>query len=238
MDGNFHTGHILYDPNAFNSDLLFSVTEIQLICPNSIPWLTTDVTQLPIHSWESNERIDKILQLIFFDLDQVQTISNDFKDILVFYRLFVFPSIDEAKGDHQIDQSGEASSPFESSSLVVKFSSESVLVYANWIVSASDSEVNNDKLGVSIELIFEQNPNIDWQKDNVFNRVFEKYEKNYMKAINLKSKVNQNGNEITIANGVAVLGDFYFSNRNYKPSSGKIYRELSEEYQPIGTKSL
>lgn len=235
VDGNFRVGNILYDPKAVNSEI---ISEIHSFCPLTDPWLMIDATQLPIDSWKPDERADKILQLIFFDPDQVQVNHDGLKDILVLYRLFVFPSIDEAKKDHQMMV--KITSRFGSNSLVVHFSTESVSVYALWVESASDgdsdNEVNLIQWKISIELIFELKANTDLEKDNLFDRIFEKYEQNYVKATSVKSEVKQN--ELKIVNGVPLLGEFYFSNRNFKPTTGKIYRGISKEYQPIGPRSM
>lgn len=233
IDGNFRAGHILFDPNVFDSEL---ISEIQVKCPQSGPWLTTDVSQPPSSTWTPNERTDKILQLIFFDPDDFQRKCDDFKEYFVFYRLFIFPSTEEAALDHQAISLREASSPFDSSSLAVHFSSERVSVLAHWI--QSDSRVDGKRVRAFIEPIFDQTVSTDFQKDHLFDLVFEKYEQNYVSSINDNNVESwSHHNELVIRNGNPFLGQFYFANRHVAPKSSKIYRRLSTEYEPIGTKS-
>lgn len=49
VNGNFRFGHILYDPNEFNSDL---TARIDTTCLVQIPWQTTDITQSSLLPWE------------------------------------------------------------------------------------------------------------------------------------------------------------------------------------------
>lgn len=99
-DGQFRFGHILYDSSALDSRL---IAEIHSVCPYLIPWISNDVSELPSVPWEPNQRTDHILQLIFFDpenipmtIDHVKKSNVNIKlmNFLTFYRIFVISSDD------------------------------------------------------------------------------------------------------------------------------------------------
>lgn len=64
VDGHFRTGHILYNQNLFDGHL---ISEFNSVCPETIPWLMTDVTKTSSVLWDTKDRTDNILQLIFFE---------------------------------------------------------------------------------------------------------------------------------------------------------------------------
>lgn len=98
-DGRFQSGHILYDPKIFNNRL---ITEIQLTCPQSIPWQITDITRPFSQSWQPNQDTDRILQLIFFNSANVPQDIDDISGIYTFYRVFIFFTVNRANLRDQI----------------------------------------------------------------------------------------------------------------------------------------
>lgn len=94
IDGNFQTGHILFDQSAFDSRL---ITAIDSTCSQKISWMMTDIT-LPrnttVHS-------DHTVQLIFLNPDHLMNSINDFEIDLLAQRLFVFHSNDKKKIEDQ-----------------------------------------------------------------------------------------------------------------------------------------
>lgn len=89
IGGNFRHGHILYDPNIFNDNL---ISEIDSNCPAQIPWQATDIIQLSLLPVNSGERTDHILQLIFLDPEHLEENISEFERFLTFYRIFIFVS--------------------------------------------------------------------------------------------------------------------------------------------------
>lgn len=89
IGGNFRHGHILYDPNLFNDNL---ISEIDSNCPSQIPWLATDITKSSLLPVNSGERTDHILQLIFLDPEHLVEKISEFERYLTFYRIFIFVS--------------------------------------------------------------------------------------------------------------------------------------------------
>lgn len=159
IDGQFQTGHIIYDPNAIQVTQL--ITEIQANCSRSIPWLSTDVTKGPRQSpWKPYENTDHVLQLILFDPEKLSEISK-FEKILTFYRLFIFLSTvnnDELKINEK----------FASSS-----SRDSVVLYYN----PETGSINTYLLTKKHKIITENNENVqtvDDQKSEFIENIFRK----------------------------------------------------------------
>lgn len=160
IDGNFRTGHILYDPNIFDDQL---ISKIDSVCPHTIPWLTTDVTEATSSHWQPPERSDHILQLIFFNPNHLQKKVNKYKHFLTFYRLFVLQSGDKGKVEKRISAVRESETNFSSSSMILDYSSKD----QSFNVCDNLNEVIIIDVG-----------------ENSFQATFGKYEKNWMLAIN------------------------------------------------------
>lgn len=98
IDGHFRTAHILYDPNAFDGQL---INDIYSNCPASIPWLITDVTKPFSTSWQPNENTDHILQLIFIDPNYLPEDIDSLREIFTYYQIIIVSS---AVGSNMMDQ--------------------------------------------------------------------------------------------------------------------------------------
>lgn len=89
IDGHFWNGHILYDSNVFDVNLL---NEIESVCPVYIQWLTTDITQLHSFTLRTGDQTDHIFQLIFFDPNHLEDKIGQITDYLTVYRAFILTS--------------------------------------------------------------------------------------------------------------------------------------------------
>lgn len=85
IDGHFRTGHILFNPKIFDGHLL---NEIDMICPQTIPWISTDITENVAFPWNSPSSTDHILQLIF-DETKYSTGHAVDQDWHTIYHIFV-----------------------------------------------------------------------------------------------------------------------------------------------------
>lgn len=89
IDGRFRYMDILYDSSVFDEHL---PSQIESICPVQIPWQLTDINKSPSLSGTPEERTDHILQLIFFDPEQLVEEIDRFNHYLTYYRIFIFLS--------------------------------------------------------------------------------------------------------------------------------------------------
>lgn len=253
IDGQFRTGHILHDPNVFQVDQF--ITEIQSNCSSSVLWLSTDVNepfQLP---WKSEERTDHIIQLVFFDPENVLKKIEDFKQLFTFYRLVAFPaSSTDVMGLNKMKTIPES---IFSNSLFLTYNTTangSACIY--WIRKSDES---NER---SVEIIYEQDKD---SPKNLFDAIFGKYEKNWVITIKLfrfatcTSKKNIKGIS-EIWDGSPFIANFYYRNLDAKfinlvkiscldhndlkldkninhpvqlGTERKFYSELTIEYKPI-----
>lgn len=116
VGGNFRMAHILYHQEAFD-DRLFNA--IDSTCPLQIPMITTDIsTQQPLQS-DSFEQSDYILQLIFLPREQLACDMDHIANLLTFYRVFVFSSIEESNIDRDWTSDSKLISNINSSSLLI-----------------------------------------------------------------------------------------------------------------------
>lgn len=92
IDGQFRTGHILYDPIQLDDRL---IAEVDRICPHSIPWVTTEVNRDFSLPWNSNNQTDHILQLIFIDPNHLPENIDDLKYLFAYYNLYIIQSTNE-----------------------------------------------------------------------------------------------------------------------------------------------
>lgn len=87
IDGHIRIGHIIQDPNVFDGQLN---SKMNSVCPIQIPCLTTDITQSFSLPWSANDRTDHILQLIFFDPNNLANQIDQLKNTYTFYRVLIF----------------------------------------------------------------------------------------------------------------------------------------------------
>lgn len=206
-DGQFRTGHILYDPGAFQVDRF--MIEIQSICTRSIPWLLNDVTKPIELPWKPEERTDHILQLVLFDPDNLPKNIEDFKILLTFYRFFTF-SVSSINGAELNNLEKFPESFFSNSLNLIHYTSANDSVCIYWIHKNDES---NER---SVDTIHEQNHDMP---KNLFSTVFDTYEKNWLITIKLYMLTTCTSNEnikgITeIWNGSPFFANFYFRNFN------------------------
>lgn len=211
MNGPFQFGHILYDPNILNDQLL---TEIASICPVAIPWQTDDITN-PSSSPISNlnDRTDHIFQLIFFDPKHLAKQIDHHKDQLCFYRIFIF--LDDIEVKNSVTSLiGKLNPILSSSPLIVHYDSKSDSVLVN-LVSNSESGKSIDYSDEFPE--FENGKKINGeQPEHLFNQTFAKYDRMRTIAIGvvvLFWRVEDYSKHESL---VPQLGNIYFSNYFYE----------------------
>lgn len=251
IDGHFRFGHILYDPNVFDYRLS---NEIDSVCAVHIPWLTTDITQPSSLPWNSTDRTDHILQLIFFDPKYVPEQFHQTKNHLTFYRIFVFSSVDSKDSDTEngISVVGNLSSKFKSNSLIVEYSWENGSLNIHWTSERMDKNL------ILVET--EQNKSTDTEYEQIFERTFGEYDRKELIIINTSCIVHDEhiSNKLDVAEMYtsnyfsSTLNASYIKMRCWNPSNStntyfnqsvvqiqrKYYKELSFEYRPIKNREM
>lgn len=182
VDGQFQTSHIIYDPNVFSSQL---ITEIQLNCPYSIAWVTTDVNRPPSQLWQPNQNTDRILQLVFFDPDHLPKDINDFKGLYTFYQIFVISSDKQKTVEHQISLLKQ--------SKMVQTGNSLILVHGSldgspiWIHRSSFGEAmaRGDEICLNddINTIGTNDQMCKSDRKNLFDQTFGGYERTWLTAV-------------------------------------------------------
>lgn len=122
------------------------ISEIDSICPQSIPWVTSDANQNFSVPWQPDDRTDHILQLIF--LDQTTSKPKNFRHWLTYYNLRILESRNE------------------------KIKTESIIFAANYLISTYHN-LNVDKEFIE-KIHFDETPT--QYKGITFDSIFGKYE--------------------------------------------------------------
>lgn len=151
IDGKFQVGHILYEPSAFDGRL---ITEIESICPHSIPWQTTDITQ-DIEPWNAYLFTDNVLQLVLLEPEHVEPstmgpILSEFQ----FYRVFIL-----SLNDKEVETKAECTEQISILDEVLGFSS--LIVYFDYVDGAIEigKLENIDNVLENLEQRMRPNPN-------------------------------------------------------------------------------
>lgn len=128
IDGHFREGNILYDPKVFNDRLL---VEIESVCPSQIPWQPNDITQSHLVHRRISERTDHILQLIFFDSNNLMEDIEQYGEHLTYYRIFVFSSFDDI--DLKLPQFTQLKRISSANTLIARHNSKLDVIYIDWM---------------------------------------------------------------------------------------------------------
>lgn len=244
IDGHFRTGHILYDPSLFDGRL---ISDIDLICPRSIPWLMTDVTQPSSLLWDQQEPTDHMLQLIFFNAEMLTKIT-EYKYYLAFYRLFVF---DETSNKNQKTVIAKSEVTLNSNTLIHFVAEHGNSFYIHSILNNDEIIENRISLNqFDTNAISSQNSLNPILNQNIFDETFGKKQQKHSFAVNLIFEIPCDQSKI-IFEGNPFIANFYLSNlkRSYanftatfcnnssisliKWKSRKFYKEFSIDVEPI-----
>lgn len=262
IDGSFRTGHILHHPNLFDSQL---ISEIQLNCPISIPWQVNDVTHPISLPWKTNETTDHVLQLVFFDPDNLPKNIDKLVNLFVYYRVFGLSATDEPKVQNQIESINKVNVKSSFNSLIVHQSVDDGSVCVHSVIPSSkvsekSVEENVMKSAVDVVPRFHQNELSDFKNQNVFDLTFGKNEHNWLMIINhydfnlpINSKqrfrnmpqtlffsVNffKSSLNTNLFNITTQLDNSIFHHQIARQRARKTYKELSTVYDPLDTKEL
>lgn len=164
VDGQFRFVHILHDSKVLHINQLLS--EIQSMCPQPIPWLSNDLIDSPsMHSTgsmasmdlitftpsmpcKSTYRSDQILQLIFFDLDNIPASTIAFKYFITFYHIIVFISTDDLMFHNRMAVLRKSTSNPLSKSIILLYNSTNLLIYDGF-----DSNERRQNMNFALENI-------------------------------------------------------------------------------------
>lgn len=168
IDGHFHTGHILYDPNVFCDSL---IGEIDTICPQSIPWINTDVTTQDdiLLTWNPMNRTDRFLQLIFIDSNNLPENIDSLKHLLTFYNLYVIQLTETNSTETNTHNStnSKLKEYVDYRSPILNYSLENEAISLHWFIGTDDE----------LTAIVESTDRTSRSKnDNIFDLVFGMYD--------------------------------------------------------------
>lgn len=175
IDGSFRTGHILYDPNIFDGDF---ITQIDSICPHSIPWESTDIREPSLVSWTNLEHTDHILQLIFLDETNLTKDISSNSDLFTFYRLFIFPSGNETNIKNQLNAIQKTKETSDSNSLILHHSAHNSSVRVHLI------PINDTKIDGAMRPIYVQNQQLNPNHENLYELTFGVNDRRWQITIN------------------------------------------------------
>lgn len=259
IDGNFHTAHIIHNHNSFDGQVVF---DIQSTCSEPIPWVITDVNQSFELPWTSNEPNDRILQLIFFDPDDLPKTIRDLMNVFVYYRLFVLSATDETQVQRQISSLNKVKLTSNSSSLIVHRSVDDGSVCVHSSILGEEVNENNNR-DISLVSPFKQDQMINAANQNLFDLTFGINEQSRLMVINyfLSRAHKQNSPENRIyevwdgllfsinyyqsslqANFINmstnIFGSFNVKHQIVQQEMRKFYKELTTTYDPIDAEQM
>lgn len=251
VDGNFRSTHILYQPNAFDFDLL---SQISSVCSQPIPIYVTDVTQPWTDSWNQNDTPDTVLQVIFLNS---QSISNDIDKIgnrSALYRVFAFPSNDTIDVRRETSVIETIHKLCCSDSLVLHYYTESVSIYID--DGLNEQVRSNENMCSKSNPILIVNQETNFTQLNLFDRTFGEYERRQTIAINIgafyRDKISVPKIIVSVAGALTNhyhlhLNSSYINmtfinhydyngprtNRKFTLNPRESYKELSTDFKPI-----
>lgn len=257
LDGNFNIGHILYDSKSFDNLL---ISEIGSVCShsNSILWIRTDVIAAHSSSWKPNQQTDHVLQLIFFDPENLPSNIDEIEKLFTFYRLFVIPSTNEIDIHQQVYLFSKSKLSQNSLVLYQHLRTSSVCVYT--ITPEKTKECSN----IAFNSVCTQNLN-KFKNEDLFEVTFGKYERDWIISIERLYHIPESQTQGTrkafkFWNGNAFIANFMLKNLNaayinmtigdctssscswkhesVQQKSRRFYKELSVEYQSIDNEKL
>lgn len=172
IDGKFRSGNILYEPVAFDDRFL---SELESICPYSIPWQLIDVTK-PFQS-SKDDPFSTALQLNFFDLKRL--VENEFRYFtpVAHYQICISTSISgiDTKLISAIKNSPLA---FVFITLIVEYNTEIGLINIHWTKDVGDvTKKSEERFVVEPNAIDIWGGKTNAAHDNLFERTLGMYEK-------------------------------------------------------------
>lgn len=168
--GPFRTLHILHNPNLFDHRLL---VEIDSLCSDPIPLYLTDISQPALSPWSEQDNVDNVLQIIFFDFENLATEIERSGDKLQLYRIFVFQSIGILASMDQKLLFETKKRIYDTRTLVSHYNDSSVSIYIE--NNSNDQSNGNVKLKQEPIFIFNQETSVDGM--NLFDKTFGEYER-------------------------------------------------------------
>lgn len=206
IDGHFRQGNILYDPKVFNDRLL---VEIDSVCPSRIPWQSNDVTQLYLSDCHVSERTDHILQLIFFDSNDLMENIEQYQECFTYYRIFVFSSFDDTKLNQQKSITKQLNRISSANMLIAQHNLKDDAVF---IHSMSENENINDNSLQNIIYRCDECENKFWPS---YGQTFGKYERDLSISMKVVGMFRERGNSINCSDYksiVPITGNMYLAN--------------------------
>lgn len=258
-DGQFRTGHIIYDPNVFSSEL---ITEIQLNCPYSIPWIMTDVNRPPSQLWQPNQNTDRILQLVFFDPDYLPKDTDDFNQLHTFYRIFVISSANQKIVERKITMLEQSKMVEEGNSVILVHESSdgSIRIHRSETMAKGDQICLDDKNKIET---YDQM--CELERRNLFDHTFGEYDQTWLTTVGYTGVHRMNESysdwkQHELLNGKPFIANFFVANsyasyvnrteyifrktissvdsRIVRHKYHKFYEELTTDYSTIDQNTL
>lgn len=208
IDGNFQTGHILFDQNAFDSCL---ITTIDSTCSQKISWTMTDIT-LPR---KTTVQSDHTLQLIFLNPDQIMNSINDFEIDPLAQRLFVFHSNDKKKIEDQANIFGIVLAISGLNSFILHHSFKDDSIEILWLLNNNDVSAIEHKLVKHLIIKPVKSKNQDSILNEDFDSPFGKFDRMWPMVIGVPCDLVKVGSNLKhFRNEIPYLVKFFASHTN------------------------
>lgn len=218
IDGDFRTGHLVYDQQIIDDRLTI---EVNSICKHQIPWTTTDINTPNFSQWISRENSDYILQVIVPNLTKSTQFTGELKKQLRFYRLFIFISTGNLDMNETVLALKNTGLTNDSNSLVLFYNLIKHSIKVHWIMTEEDLAESSRKIfdfNVKINQI--QHQQKQSKAENLFHQTF-------------------GISELLGGFGIHVIQGNNFSNKLYMKSGDQyfanfIYLEQNATYIDVG----
>lgn len=222
MDGQFWSGHLLYDPSIFNDHL---TVEIRLICPHPIPWKMTNAMLDLTSPWDGrSDTTDNVLQLIFFDPKNLTVQMESHSIYFTFYRIFVLPQTDDIETEEQFSIIKQFN--LDSNALIVHYDKSDSEVFINWLPM---NDLNPGEWQPTPMITDSQTKLIN--HTNIFEQTFGEYENRRLIEINIICRKNPDGTPFHLPLYERVRMGYYHQNL----STSYIHLKLAYDSWPFYT---
>lgn len=168
--GPFRTIHILYDPAEFDQNILM---EIESNCEDVAPLYLTDITRSFQISYQKSDNVDNLLQLFFFDAENLAHEIELVGDKFGLYRIFLFSSLDVIRRINRTLLFGTRNRAYDIRTLIGHYNESRVSVY----IEENFNESSDRSGDLEENTILMVNHEMNLEHLNLFDRTFGEYER-------------------------------------------------------------
>lgn len=240
VGGNFRTAHILYHPEVFDDRIL---NDIDSACPFQMPRTTIDISAPESAFSNQNQQTDRILQIIFLPPLQLAESMGHIKELLTFYRVYVFSSSNITEFEH--------ANLIKNAKIISNRNSSSLLLVHNKSSGATDSYLMSKASNIFMERVdlqkSDSNSRMDIFESGLGDKAIERYFGVYF--MDLLNCYGKQFNMRLLSKNLRSFGRLYFFRFNMSFADGYIFKcnksktttelsasvhsDLSSNYEPV-----